>query len=290
MKVGIDSYCYHRFFGEVYENQVPPAHPMSQEDFLRRAIRWGVDGVSLETCFLPSLEDSYLAGLRELIGQAGLEVVVAWGHPDGFAAGRHPERMDSLRRMFQVCHLLGASVMRVVGSSAEYRGEPHGPQLAQLARIFGECARQAEDEGLRLAMENHNDFNTVELLELLSQVDHPSFGITLDMGNVLRMGDDPVAAARQLAPHIYATHTKDVARLKDGRPSDWYYYASRPVGQGEVDVIGVVDVLEGAGYQGLFAVEVDYLPEDCADEDRAVEQSVRYLQDLQRSRPRAASR
>jgi 3-oxoisoapionate decarboxylase len=290
MKVGIDSYCYHRFFGEIYENQSPPERPMSQEEFLRRAIGLRVDGVSLETCFLPSLDESYLAGLRELIDQAGLEVVVAWGHPEGFAAGRHPERIADLQRMLRVCHLLGARVMRVVGSSAEYRQEPHAPQLAKLARIFRECAQLAQDAGLRLAMGNHNDFNTEELLDLLSQVDHPCFGITFDTGNSLRIGDDPVAAAHRLAPHIYATHTKDVARLESAQPSDWFYYASRPAGQGDIDLPAIIDVLEEVGYQGLFAVEVDYLPADCADEDRAVEESVRYLQALQRSRRREPRR
>jgi hypothetical protein len=28
MKVGIDSYCYHRFFGEVYPEQVAPERKM----------------------------------------------------------------------------------------------------------------------------------------------------------------------------------------------------------------------------------------------------------------------
>ena len=37
MKVGIDSYCYHRFFGEVYPDQKPPAKNMTMEDFLARA-------------------------------------------------------------------------------------------------------------------------------------------------------------------------------------------------------------------------------------------------------------
>ena len=28
MKVGIDSYCFHRFFGEVYGHQTPPPFQM----------------------------------------------------------------------------------------------------------------------------------------------------------------------------------------------------------------------------------------------------------------------
>ena len=41
MKVGIDSYCYHRFFGEVYPQQVPPQRKMTLEDFLDRANELG---------------------------------------------------------------------------------------------------------------------------------------------------------------------------------------------------------------------------------------------------------
>ena len=55
MKVGIDSYCYHRFFGEVYPDQKPPAKNMTMQDFLTRAREHGADGVSLESCFFPRI-------------------------------------------------------------------------------------------------------------------------------------------------------------------------------------------------------------------------------------------
>jgi hypothetical protein len=37
MKVGIDSYSYHRFFGEVYPNQQPAPRPDTMDSFLDRA-------------------------------------------------------------------------------------------------------------------------------------------------------------------------------------------------------------------------------------------------------------
>jgi len=129
MKVAIDSYCYHRFFGEVYANQVKPARSMGYADFLRRAVELKVDGVSLETCFFESTDEAYLKGLKEIIDRGGLEVVVAWGHPLGFEGGKKPEAVEDLRKHFRTCHLLGASVMRVVGSSLDYRNDPHGPQI-----------------------------------------------------------------------------------------------------------------------------------------------------------------
>jgi len=57
LKTAIDSYCYHRFFGEVYPQQPAPSRRMTLEDFLRSAHELEVDGVSLESCFLPDVEE-----------------------------------------------------------------------------------------------------------------------------------------------------------------------------------------------------------------------------------------
>jgi hypothetical protein len=47
---------------------------------------------------------------------------------------------------------------------------------------------------------------------------------------------------------------------------------------------GLVDALLATGYQGLFAIELDYAHPDVRDEDIAVEQSVKYLQGLKAAR------
>ena len=64
MKIGIDSYCYHRYFGEVYDFQKVPEKTWTLEDFINRAIELKVDGVSLETCFIPSFKKDYLKNLK----------------------------------------------------------------------------------------------------------------------------------------------------------------------------------------------------------------------------------
>jgi hypothetical protein len=45
-----------------------------------------------------------------------------------------------------------------------------------------------------------------------------------------------------------------------------------------------IDALLATGYQGLFAIELDFMDPKYKDEDWAVEQSVRYLQGLQAER------
>ena len=83
MKVGIDSYCYHRFFGEVYPQQEKPPKDMTFEDFINRAVALEVDGVSLESCFLPSFDNAYLSEIKGMLDEHNLDRVYAWGHPDG---------------------------------------------------------------------------------------------------------------------------------------------------------------------------------------------------------------
>ena len=89
MKTGIDSYCFHRYFGEVYDNQEDPGERITCEDFLNRAIELEVAGVSLETCFFESPEEDYLKRLREIMDHGALECIVAWGHPTGPSRAEH---------------------------------------------------------------------------------------------------------------------------------------------------------------------------------------------------------
>ena len=79
MKIGIDSYCFHRFFGEVYPQQLPPPRRMTLENFLARAAKLGADGVSLESCFFPSLSSDYLRQVKRLLDDYEFDRVYAWG-------------------------------------------------------------------------------------------------------------------------------------------------------------------------------------------------------------------
>jgi sugar phosphate isomerase/epimerase len=280
MKIGIDSYSYHRYFGEIYPNQADPGKRISYIDYLKTAIDLGVDGVSMETCFFESTEESYLKGMKELIQEGGFESVVAWGHPDGLEGGNKPEELEDLKRYIPVCETLGTEVLRVVGSSLAFRNEPHGPQIKKLIELFKEPAKMAADKGIKLAMENHFDFTTDEIGEIVEGVGADNFGITFDTGNALRIGDDPVEFAEKLGKYIFATHTKDVAPLYGGNPKDWFFFACVPVGKGVVDMPRIAKTLLDKGYRGMFAIEIDYLHTDYDDEFPAVEESVEYLRSL----------
>lgn len=163
MKVGIDSYYYHRFFGEVYPDQKPPAKNMTMQDFLTRARGHGAEGVSLESCFFPpNIDKAWFKDLKAQLDDYKFERVYAWGHPDGLERGQNWTAYDEMVAGIPNAVLIGADVMRVVGSSLMFRHEPHVPQVEALAKMFKEAVKIAKDNGVKLAVENHIDFTSAD--------------------------------------------------------------------------------------------------------------------------------
>lgn len=281
MKIGIDSYCFHRFFGEVYPMQKPASQRYTMASFLDRAKALGCDGVSLESCFFPEFSAAYLAQLKDKLDEHGFDRVYAWGHPDGLEAGGNARAKDEMIRHIEHAEAIGAPVMRVVGSSLQFRFGPHEAQLKILAKWFREAASVAEDKGIRLAVENHIDYNSDEILWLIEQVGSDYFGINLDTGNFLRVLDDPVEATRKLAKHVFATHIKDVRPVKGVNVREWHYFASVAAGTGLVQVKEVAAILKDAGYRGFLALETDMPhPDYEGQEERMIEESIRYLKEV----------
>jgi len=278
MKVGIDSYCYHRFFGEVYPDQDPPEKEMTMEDFLVRAKELDVDGVSLESCFFPNYDKGWLANLKDQLDDYGFERVYAWGHPDGLERGKNFEEYEAMVASFDRAQAIGADVMRVVGSSLMFRHEPHGPQIEALTKMFKKAVIVAEDYKIKMAVENHIDFTADEILQLIENVDSDYFGINFDTGNFLRLLDDPIAGMEKLAPYTYATHVKDLMPDKTAKPTDWHFFAGVPVGQGLINNEKLAQLLEAADYKGFLAVEIDHPHADWKGrEDEAVALSIKEL-------------
>lgn len=97
LKVGIDSYCFHRLFGEVYPHQYKTEPPFTMEDFLNFAKRVDVDGGSLESCFFPEFSIDYLVQVKAKLEESNFDRVYALGHPDGLEDSKDEIGFDSIR-------------------------------------------------------------------------------------------------------------------------------------------------------------------------------------------------
>ena len=275
MKIGIDSYCYHRFFGEVYPSQKAPRKQMTIDDFLARARQLEVDGVSLETCFFPNSDDAYILDLKSQLDEYGFDRVLAWGHPNGLERGQNAAAYKEMISFIPKAKLIGANVMRIIGSCSNYRKEPHGPQIQALIPLLKDAVKVAEDYNIKLAIENHVDFTADEILSIIYGVESAYLGVNFDTGNFLRLLDDPIKGMEILAPYVFSTHIKDMTVNPAFSPSDHFFFSGVPVGWGLVDNLKLARILSNVGYKGFLAVEIDHPSKEWEDlEDAAVEISV----------------
>jgi inosose dehydratase len=88
--------------------------------------------------------------------------------------------------------------------------------------------------------------------------------LCLDTGHLRVGGTDPLALARTAPERIAHVHLKDVdiQMARDLRVGSGYRDAVRsglyrPLGEGDVDIQGIVRTLEGSGYRGWYVLEQD---------------------------------
>jgi sugar phosphate isomerase/epimerase len=282
MRVGIDSYSYHRLYGEVRSGEEPlppPYWPLEPGPVLEHARRLGVDDVYLETCYLPEPED-ITAGTLAAAGP--VRVGFSWGHPwpegafHGLDGGRTPAAEDHLARWIALCARLGHRVMRItLGSPASRGSEPERELIERLIEPVRRAGERAAQVGLDLAIENHGDLRAESVMEIIERTGCPNLGATLDNVNLIRVGDDMLEGTRLLAPKVLLVQLKDHPPTPD--PSIRGGPVSVALGEGMAPLHDVLAILASAGFDGPVCVELASLGPGPVDELALIERSVAWL-------------
>jgi 3-oxoisoapionate decarboxylase len=278
VRVGIDSYSYHRLLGEVRAGEREAAGAFAAiEELIAEMLGAGAEVLSLETVFLDAPDRLDLDALRAAAGDA--ELAVSWGHPLGLEWGAEPARCDDLLAWIDAAPALGARIVRCVAAGPALRDVPAERRLPATVSALRRAVAHANARGVTLALENHGDVDADELCALLDAV--PGLGVCLDTANALRVGDDPVALARRVADRVAMVHLKDVEAPAGGLdplvgPTSVAY------GTGAVDLDGVLAALP-ADPALPVCVELGHLGGGEVDERALVRQGVAWL--AARARP-----
>jgi inosose dehydratase len=141
--------------------------------------------------------------------------------------------------------------------------------VERFARLLETLAKEARDLGHLLAFHHHTGtyFETPEeVARLMAASDPDLVALNLDTGHCILGGGDPVAALRTYGERVRHIHLKDIdpvvaARMRTGA-IDGFLEGLRQrvfteVGQGELDVGGVLAELARRDYRGWLVVEHD---------------------------------
>jgi 3-oxoisoapionate decarboxylase len=106
---------------------------------------------------------------------------------------------------------------------------------------------------LRLAVENHKDWRTDELLAILKRLDSKHVGVCVDTGNSIALLEDPYEVVEGYAPWAFSTHLKDMAVAEYDQG---FLLAEVPLGQGFLDLKRIVTTLVQARPEVRFNLEM----------------------------------
>ncbi len=272
MRIGIDEWCFH--------NSMLVGR-MTLEDVLRAASEMGASGIGFDYFMMSRDARKDPARYRELIEASGLELVFGFGVP--FALPDVVFQVLEIRKneMFDLAHGFGAKILRVCGGVI-VPNMFHRPfhltidrsrEVDEVAQRLKQFTYDASLEGLTVALENHADYTVDEMLRIIHHIDSDKFKVTLDTGNAVYLGEDPVETVEKLAPYTVYTHVKDMKHVGP-------MLLSVPVGQGEVDIPAIVQVLKDNYYVGLYSVECNLPLWQVDQEEQALRDSIKYLQGL----------
>lgn len=163
----------------------------------------------------------------------------------------------------------GAGVV-VLAAATGADGYDSRPELSdrQWETLLTNLDRLAEviaERGLTAVLHPH----VGTMVESRAEVDRVLTGsripLCLDTGHLLIGGTDPLQLAREVPERIKHTHLKDVdaalaARVQSGELTYTDAVAAGmyvPLGQGDVDIAGIVTALQDSGFDGWYVMEQD---------------------------------
>lgn len=280
LKISLAGWSLHRrFFNKETPLRLLDFPRVAKEEF-------GIDAVELNNPFFESTDESYLSELKDAAKEAGVTfagmAVDGTGDPSSLDETERLQSIEAVRAWFPVAKSLGLPFFRI--NTGGHGRESDQEALKKCIESFAVLAKEAEEYGIKLAIENHwgisaNPLNVVRIIE---EVGSPNLGTLPDFGNFpdetrpevfesvkpgLPDGVTPTEirywGLEQMAPYAIGVHAKMLEFDDEGNDT-------------RIDVPRCVDIFVRSGFDGYWGIEF----EGAGDDHEGVLNSKRLLERL----------
>jgi sugar phosphate isomerase/epimerase len=260
MKISVSSYSFQRLIGRGSENQL---------SVIKLASELGFDGIEFITLSPHdgSTQHDYAEKIKEEAAKFNLPIT-SYAVGANIMKENYAEEISNVKKQVDIAAVLGVKVMRHDAYSPGRNVPAFAAVLPVVADACREIAEYAAEKGVVTTVENHGMFfqDSTRMEQLYAAVNHPNFGLLVDIGNFLCVDDDPIHATSLLAPYCKLAHAKDF-HVKPGsepNPGGGFfksrggnYLRGAIIGHGNVPVKQCVDILKAAGYSGPLVIEFE---------------------------------
>ena len=271
MKIGISSYSYSRLVknGELTQLEVIQKAKETGFDAIEFAGLTKPDGVEIREFAKRVRDECDRVGIKVVNYTIGADFINGL---DG-SGGDCDSEVKRLREELEIAHILGVPGMRHDATKGFPADEPEGAKsfdeaLPILIKGCREVTQIAADLGIKTMVENHGHFcqDSERVEKLVRGVDHPNFGVLVDMGNFVVVDEEPGVAVGRLMPYAFHCHAKDF-HLKHGNapfPGEGWnvsrggnFWRGAIIGHGDVPVTQCIRIIRKSGFDGVLSIEFE---------------------------------
>lgn len=225
MKLGLGTYCFRWSIG--HKDRVPD-RPMTAMEVLDFAISQGCEVVQYaDNLPLDRLSATELDALAQH----------AAAHDVALELGTQAFNAPQVDLYLDIAGTIDARILRIA-----LDGEDALRPIAELAAEFAPLLEKARHIDCRIAIENHFNYPSRRMVDLLSLIDDDRLGVCLDVANSICAGEWPMETVSILSPHAINLHLKDYEIVPDFYGAG-FTITGRPLGQGRIDADAVLRAL-----------------------------------------------
>jgi inosose dehydratase len=244
----------------------PPPDPALNETIFKDVSELGFAGLELFDWQINGLESQGL--LSGLVEKYKMPLVASYTSVNLTDPAQRAGTIGAAVEVGKIMKKYGGKTI-VIGPNGRVGGESYNynDHKQNIVTTLNELGKAITDIGLIAALHQHTGTAVEtrdETYATMEAVDTRYVKFGPDIGQLLKGGVDPVPVVKAFLPVVQHIHFKDWV----GGPSMAGYC---PLGLGKVDLVGILDLMEGRTLEGMIMVELDrsgempYTPRETAE-------------------------
>ena len=227
--------------------------PWTLEQFIEFAAERGFGGIEAPLLrFVPDLDQARLKKIKSMLLERGMFFVID---------AEKPLNIDEIENLIPYAKEFNSPVIRIKSSSVlecarEKLGKPWREHVENCVSVLTNLAPDLRKFGIKIAIENHQDLDSNDLLEIVERVGSDIVGVNFDIGNAFSTCEDPRVFTEKLGSSILNVHLKDYKIYKS---EDGFRLVRCPLGEGAVDFKTVLPIIEKNSPRANMVVELGAL-------------------------------
>ena len=215
MRLGMHTYSlYHHGVAEDWAGfTLPWERQLSLFEMMDYVRQLGLEGLHLDAKAFDQDTDAYFSKVRDYATAHGLYLE--------FNFALKSEYYDSnvqldIEEGITIARAIGADVAKIGMNLKRPRpvaaSKFHPDVMDQLNDVVtkvGKAIPVVEKTGVKLALENHTDAFSEEVIYVLDKINHSLVGACIDTVNAIHVTENPITAVENLAPRAFTNHFRD---------------------------------------------------------------------------------